>query len=474
MPRFCWIALLLIFPATALGQTPPVEPCPSDALDASFQAVETADHSYTLAINLRNISTDRCWVSTYPGGTGMDFHAASGGMGVTICYYCDSDSQRPPQAQITLDPGESAHQTRSWKTAPPDGAAKCGYVTQMNWDEVSEPYGRFWLFSRSLLKPICSAVVVVTNYSAGRSDTLGALTPGARGPIISWANDAIAPHSRERIPLRVTVEDPNHLLSLDEHSCPRMFLRARDATPGRVITSRWTRVEELQDVACKAEAEGAIKRFIIDFDASYVLNGKNNENKGEYTLDVSSLAEIDSRYLLLGTTQALHLSMVDGRFIRRDWSPVIHGVAVSLNLDKKIYTLGSDIPLHIALENSDSQQPISAMDPYYDPPGVAVELQDVTGQPVAVGEEALWLGHGFCHRFSPGLVFPIELKLSQMGFRPDHAGVYTVVAVWRPIQGDCGVGAPVSIQSRDAALTVKSLPVSFRVVENAPAPAKTQ
>jgi hypothetical protein len=475
MLRFCWIALLLIFPATALGQTPPVQPCPSDSLDASFQAVETADHSYTLAINLRNISAERCWVSNYPGGTGMDFHAAPGGMGITICYYCDSDSQRPAQAQITLDPGESAHQTRSWKTAPADGAAKCGYVTQMNWDEVGEPYGRFQLFSPSLLKPICSAVVVVTNYSTGRlrSDTLGALTPGSRGPIISWANDAIAPYSRERIPLRVAVEDPNHLLSLGEHSCPRMFLRARDATPGRVITSRWTRVEELQDVACRAEAEGAIKRFIIDFDASYALNRKDNENKGEYTLDVSSLAEIDGRYLLLGATQALHLSMVDGKFIRRDWGPVIHGVAVSLNLDKNIYTLGSDIPLHIALENSDSQQPISAMDPYYDPPGVAVELQDVTGQPVAVGEGAPWTGHRSCHRFSPGLVFPIELKLSQMGFRPDHAGVYTVVAVWRPMQGDCGVGAPVTIQSRDAALTVKSLPVSFRVVENAPAPAIT-
>lgn len=467
MLRFCWIALLLMLPVRVLGQTPPLQPCPSDALDASFQAVETADHSYTLAINLRNVSTERCSVSNYPGGTGMDFHTAPGGTGVTICYHCESGSQRLPEAKIALDPGESAHETRSWKTAPRDGATKCGYVTQMNWDNVGEPYGRFWLLSRSLLKPICSAIVEVTNYSAGR---WVALTPGSRDPIIRWSNDTIEPYSRERIPLRVIVEDPNRLLSLDEHSCPRVFLRVRDATPSRVITSRWTRVEELQDAACKTEAEGAVKRFTIDFNASHVLNREDDENKGEYTLDVSSFAEIDGRYLLVGATQALHLSLVDGKFIRRDWGPAIHGVAVSLKLDKNIYTLGSDLPLHIALENSDSQQPISAMDPYYDPPGVAVEVQDATGHPVPVGEGALWRGHGFCHRFPRGLVFPIELMLSQMGFRPDHAGVYTVVAVWRPIQGDCGFGVPAGVQSRDAALTVKSLPVSFTVLENSPAP----
>ena len=84
MLRFCWIALLLIFPGTMLGQMIPDQPCPSDDLDASFQAMETADHSYTLAINVRNISTERCWVSDYPGGTGMDLHAAPGGMGIRL------------------------------------------------------------------------------------------------------------------------------------------------------------------------------------------------------------------------------------------------------------------------------------------------------------------------------------------------------------------------------------------------------
>lgn len=405
----------------------------------------------------------------------MDFDPAPGGMGVSICYYCETGSQRPPEVHIMLNPGESAHQTRSWKTAPTD-IANCGYATQMNWDKVYEyaADGRFWLLSRSLLKPICSASIVVSNYSAGQflSDTLEAETPSSRNPTISWANDAIAPLSREHIPLRVTVEDPNHLLSVDQDSCPRMFLRARDATPGRVITYRWTRVQELQDVTCKQETVAAVKGFIIDFDASSVLIQKNDENKGEYTLDVSSLAEIDGRYLLVGGAQALHLSMVEGKFIRRDWGPAVHGVAVSLNLDNDVYSLGSEIPLHIALENVDSSDPIAAMDPYYDPPGVGVELFDSAGNPVQPGLDTLWSGHGFCHGYPAGLLFPIELTLSKMGFRLTNPGVYTVQAVWQPLLSDyCFI---VMKPPLPAHLTVKSPSVTFRVVDSLPVPSQPE
>ena len=464
MLRFCWITLLLVVPASALGQTHPVQPCPSDALDPTFQALETVDHKYTLAINLRNISRERCSVSNYPGGTGMDL---PGGMGISICYYCETGSQRPPEADIILNPGESVHQTRSWKTAPANGIADCGYVTQMNWDRVKEyaADARFWLFSRSLLKRICSTSIVVSNYSAGQFLSEAATT-GSRIPIIRWANNESV-LSREHIPLRVTVEDPDHLASVDKDSCPHVFLRARDATPGRVIVYRWTRVKELQDATCKVETVGAARRFIIDFDASSVLIQKNDENKGEYTLDVSSLEEIDGRYLLVGGTQTIHLSMVEGKFIRRDWGPALHGVAVSLNLDNNVYVLGSEIPLHIALENIDSPDPIAAMDPYYDPPGVGVQLLDSAGNPIQSAQDTVWTGHGYCHGYPSGLVFPIELTLSQMGFRPTNPGVYTVEAVWQPLLSDaCFIGLKPPLPAH---LTVKSLPVTFRVVDSVPA-----
>lgn len=331
----------------------------------------------------------------------------------------------------------------------------------MTWDKTGELNSYFWLFSRSLLKPICSAVITA-NYAVGQflSDTLANPALGSREPTIRWGNDDIGPYSREHIPLRVTVEDPGHVLLLDEHSCPRLFLRARDATPGRVIFSRSTRVDELQEVACKAGG-GANRLFTMEFDVGSVLKRKDDENKGEYTLDVTSLAEIEGRYLLAGATEALHLSMVEGKFITRNWGPSVQGVAVSLNLDKDVYALGSDIPLHIALENIDSHETISAMDPYYDPPGVGVELQDMAGHPISPGVGTIWRGHGACHSFLTGLVFPIELMLSQMGFRADQPGVYTLVAVWRPIQGDCGL---IRDQALPDHLTVKSSSATFRVI----------
>jgi hypothetical protein len=196
----------------------------------------------------------------------------------------------------------------------------------MNWYQSDESDSSFWLFSSSLLKPICSAVVT-NNYASGQflSDTLGSLAPGVPPPILLWANDEGASYSRDRIPLRVTVEDRGHILLLDERSCPRLFLRVRDATPGRVISSRSTRVDELQRATCKTEGVGvAGSRFIMDFDGSYAVRPKkNDQNKGEYTLDVSSLEEIQGRYLFVPATPALHISVVDGKLIRRNWGPAV-------------------------------------------------------------------------------------------------------------------------------------------------------
>ena len=464
MLRPYWILLLFMFPAAVLGQTLPVQPCASDVLNTTFQAMQGPDETYTLAINLRNGSRSACFLDNSPGGTGVDL---PGGKGIQVCYYCEKDSQRPPESRIILAPGDSAYQLRSWATSSEGGGEKCVSPIDMNWSfQPSENDSSFWLYSRSLVKPICSTVVT-TDYAPGQflSGALASLPPGSRAPIIRWANNEGAPYSRERISLQVTVEDPSHVLLLDENSCPRLVVQTRDATPGRVISSRLTRVDELQGGACKVEGLGAAdRRFIMEFDARYALTPKkNDENKGEFTLDVSALAEIEGRYFFVSATQPLHLSMVDGKLVRRNWGPAVQGVTVSLNLDSDVYALGSDIPLHIALENSDSQQPISAMDPYYDPPGVAVDLQDVTGQPVAVGERLPWSGHGFCHPFPKGLVFPIELKLSQMGFRLHNPGVYTLIAVWQPMLSDgCAI---VMKPPLPAHLTVKSSPVTFRVVD---------
>jgi hypothetical protein len=59
---------------------------------------------------------------------------------------------------------------------------------------------------------------------------------------------------------------------------------------------------------------------------------------------------------------------------------------------------------------------------------ISAEIEASDGRPVPCGDVAR-LGHGFFHSFTPGVVFPIELTLSQMGFHPDRPNLYTVVAI---------------------------------------------
>jgi hypothetical protein len=266
------------------------------------------------------------------------------------------------------------------------------------------------------------------------------------------------------------VQDQGHVLLLDEHSCPRLFVRVRDADPSRPIFSRTTRVDEVQETACKAEpggAFGARSTFAMGFDASYAIS-QTDERRGEYSVDVSALAEIDGQYLLVGTTDKLHLSMVDDKFIRRNWGAAVEGATISLTLDKDAYELGDDIPFHIALGNIDSHATFTSMDPYMDFPGLTLlELESSDGQPIPKGFSGMWMmGHGFCHRFVSGLVFPLEVTLDNMGFHPNRPGVYTVVAIWTPFKGACPdeFRRARSPEAPAEHLTVRSSPVTFRLV----------
>ena len=437
-------------------QSLPVQPCPATALDATFQAADGPDHSYTLAINLRNISAETCFVNSQAGGTGISPNPGPDGTQVRICYYCEAGQQKPLAARITLVPGDSVHQIRSWKTTPTDAPARCVTATEMTWDYSYEWRSYVRLSSRSLLKPICSPLMT-TDYAVGQLSPETA--ESSYKPLIQWDNDEDTRYSREHVPLRMRVEDPGHVLLLDERSCPRIFARIPLMTDSSASPTRITHVDEIQNATCKVkpgDGRGKPSVFVMDFDASYALKQAHG-NYGEYTFDVSCLTKSKGRYSLAGTTKDFHLSMMDDKLIQRNWGPAVEGIAVSLTLDKDVYEVGGDIPLHIALENFSSHFLIAAPDPGYDPPGVAVQLQDSDGQSIPSGAGAIWSGHGSCRHFIPGDVVPVELKLSQMGFRPVRAGVYRVVVTWTASKnGGCGLASPSDY------LTVKSSPVTFR------------
>jgi hypothetical protein len=469
---------LLLIPVFLLsGQgfaDPVVQPCGFDSLEATFQATDGPGNSYTIAMNLRNISPMACTVGTHPGGAGMPI--APDGTSVKICYYCEEGAQEPANNRITLAPGESTYEARSWRTLPSQDTPKCYSPVNMAWDKLYVLDNSYWFTSPSLLKPICSPLSI-TDYLPGQflSETVSSLASDSRAPSIQLANDDNESYSRDHIPFRVRVEDPSHLLSPDDRSCPRLFVRFREATPPSE-QSRMVRVDEVQNVECKIEARN---RFVMEFDASYALkrnDGQNDRKNGEFTFDVSSLADLRGRHLLVGTTPGLQLSMLNGNIIPRNWGPLVEGVGVSLTLDSGTFELGTEIPLHIAVENFSSSAQLCSGDPYMDPPGVGVELHDASDHPVQPNDSStVWLGHGYSHYFPVGVVYPVEHTLKQMGYRIERPGVYKAIAVWGASRDEGCFGGPVLGSELEADhVTVKSSAITFRMVDHSsPGAAKT-
>src|ERR1700742_440333 len=112
MRLFWWLPALLLLSANLSAQAGIMQPCESDALSVTFQAADGPDHSYTLAINKRNISAETCFVDSHPGGTGVSPDPAPDGSRVKTCYYCEAGQQKPIPTRITLAPGDSVHETR--------------------------------------------------------------------------------------------------------------------------------------------------------------------------------------------------------------------------------------------------------------------------------------------------------------------------------------------------------------------------
>jgi hypothetical protein len=451
MMRLWVIPVLLTLSGTLFAQSQYVPPCASAALDATVQGVERPDHTYTLAINLRNISVETCSLDTDAQGTSVS-NGPGGQLAVKICHNCEQSYQRPLVMQIKLAPGESVHQTRNWSTAPAYPVKKCVAPTQMTWSMRNLFHGYFQLESPALLKPICSQLVT-TDYSEGRFLPEENTWPpaGWRAPVIHWANGEEVSYSREHMPLRVSVDDPDRVLSRDEHSCPRLFIRVRDANASR-DAYRVTRIDEVK-AACHEEPSGALT---IDFDAGFAFN--HSDEVGEYTLDVSSLAESEGHYHLVNTTDRLQLSFVDGKPMRRNWNQPTEGLAVSLTADSDLYDVGGVVPLHIAVENFDSRKEIAVTEiiPLWGQGNTDVSLELQTpGGPQVIRLAAL---DQHCrHYLMPGLVYPVELPLSGPSFSP---GIYQAVAVWKPSRnGSCGEPHPADY------FTVRSRPVVFRIIE---------
>jgi hypothetical protein len=242
---------------------------------------------------------------------------------------------------------------------------------------MNEHMSSFTLASPSLMKPLCSRFTVGDHgdYLPGEGGAKGSSAATTPQPSIQWKNDPDAVYTRERIPLRVVINDSAHQLASDENSCPKLLVRVRN--PRTSYRPPSVRVQEVQSVNCKIDGSAGRAHVVEEFDASNASKWVD----GEYALQVSGWVTRDGHYTFVDTADALRLSVVGGKFIRRKWGQQIRGLGVDLTLDKDSYALGEDIPLHIAMANFSSAERIVAAQSIWDPPAIAVEVRDSLGEP---------------------------------------------------------------------------------------------
>jgi hypothetical protein len=160
---------------------------------------------------------------------------------------------------------------------------------------------------------------------------------------------------------------------------------------------------------------------------------------GEHTLEVWQLVNVAGEgQLRFAVSNVLRIQIADPSLIERKWGTPVKGIAADISLEKDMYQVGEDVPLHLAIENFDAEEMVYGDDPLWDPCGVIrIEVQDITGHTLAASERApnwtLCTGHGFGPRpYAKGKVIPMERTLGGEGWLPNHVGTFIVVVTWAP------------------------------------------
>jgi hypothetical protein len=180
-------------------------------------------------------------------------------------------------------------------------------------------------------------------------------------------------------------------------------------------------------------------------------------------------------------------STADGEESKRDWGPTTNGVRAYLAVDKLIYTIGEDVPLHIAIEN------LSATQSIYDEPfrghslyysgrtaSIKIAVQDEDGPlnpRFDISSPMVELGGGLS--VCPSLLLPgkpssFEGSLRQFGLLPRKPGTYKITVTWSPYMVDvpaCDHGLVAAVApspQRKVILSVSSNPVYVQVESDSP------
>lgn len=391
---------------------------------------------FIVAFNQKNISPRPCVPRPFEASPQYDQNQLADVKPFGECMECEDrlpNGQYPVRQPIVLNPGEVAHQTYRWKTRAPVESIKCLGLNAL--------FGPVLVVGPALLGQVCSEISVSRTYPGAfvppslQGEPLA--EPVQRGEVFVLSSTKPRYYQGQTFTLHARLAEPTYE-PLAGEECPKLFLRHRSPDGG----TRFDAVLPTGFKTCGSFSLGADRnadwRSGIEVDSGVGRWTGVGEQSFELFQVVDSGPDGGVQFI---RSNKLILLIDDPALIQRRWRGKAKGVGVDVTLDKDIYQLGEDVPLHIAIENFDAPMPVYAIDPIWDPSqAIAVAVRDASGHFLAETERFenydIWTGHG--RRpvpYVPGKIVTIERTLAIQGWLPNRPGTYTVVVTWNTLDG---------------------------------------
>jgi hypothetical protein len=166
---------------------------------------------------------------------------------------------------------------------------------------------------------------------------------------------------------------------------------------------------------------------------------QRDDDLGEYSFEIfQMIGPGDDGEVQFAHSNQLQVLLGDALSRRRNWGPVVHGIAVDVTLDRDTYRLGEDVPLHIAILNASASAPIYTSNVW----PVGVEVRNASGRVLSDNERfptGVFVSNGPGPWHIPiGKEELIERTLfgaeaPSRNWLPNHPGMYTIVVTWSPL-----------------------------------------
>jgi hypothetical protein len=468
---FCFaIGAQFALPLPAAAQDTPMNltgssNCTSVDLDVHFQFVNGPGDYFTIIATEQNISGHACifngpvyglTVVHDPNPPSNQFETAST---FDVNYPKGPEPKTPP----TAEPSQFIRQTFRWKTSPQAGGKPCVQPAWMS--------GAFLLNVPSLLKKVCSDIemsrfVPVTSQDLAQNQEQSANERQPSAFVLS--SDKSTYNQGECFSLLLSLAQPDSLSSSEEQKCPVLYLQVRSP-------DGFTRLDEAEPRVFKGCPKIGYGAQPGDWRSGFeISSGVNNKwgSVGENSLEVFQPIDSTDGQPHFLSSNVLRIHIADPSALARKWGPRTKGIAVDVSLDKDIYNIGEDVPLHIAVENFDSQVPVFGPSPVWDPCSVVrVQVQDLQGRLVSENERYHDLfactGGGPIgpKLYAKGEFVSLEQKIRGQGWLPNHPGVFTVVVDWPTSTGPADYEAMRDPPSAITPYVVARATATFRIVD---------